>query len=717
MSTKPLGILVVEDDEEDFLIVRSLLGDIYGDNVTVTWIPSWDNALEALEQSSHDVCLLDFFLGERDGAELTTMAKSNGSTVPIILLTANGKSDVSLQAMVNGAVDCLDKNGLTAAPLEDAIRRAIDGQRQERRKPKSRSDVPKILLIDDDEDEFLLTEDYLSEIYGQELSLDWVPSIEGAMGSFRDAAHDVYLLDYRLGECNGIDIIKEATALGVTAPFILLTGQDSRELDLEAMSAGAADYLVKGEMTAPLLDRAIRYAMERTRSESKLSYLAQFDQLTGLANRRLFKEHLENTIKKADRRQSGVAVLLLDLDRFKIINDTYGHDMGDKLLQAVSERIRYCIRGDDLVARLGGDEFTVVIDDVTDPQVVARCASRILYALRKPFFLGNLKINTSTSIGIAIYPYDVDDIEGLIKSADAAMYKAKDEGADNFQFYTMDMHVHASKFLRLEKEMHGALEQNQFELWYQPQVNLRTACISGFEALIRWQNPEYGLVRPDEFIFLAEECGLIIPIGAWVIDTACSQAKEWQELHRDMNLCVAVNVSARQFQEANLVDVVKTALSKYDLNGDNLEIEITESSILRDPVRVSETLDELQTLGVGVSLDDFGTGYSSLNHLKSFPGATVKIDKSFTQRICEDKRDASIVKGIIDMAHNLGMLIVAEGVEEEPQLSLLREYGCDTIQGYFFSKPVRAEKITAEFLARKLTGSETPNPNIVLAAG
>ena len=717
MNVVSPSFLIVDDDEDDFLIVRELLSQIYGDDVSATWIPTWDIALEALEKSNHDICLMDFFLGEKDGAELTSEAMSKGCTVPIIFLTRQNRSDVNLQTVDNGAIDCLDKQGLTSELLDGAIQRAIEIRYRDRRKSDTQTRSPRILLIDDDEDEFFLTQDYLSEIYGADLSLDWVPSIEGAMASFRDEAHDVYLLDYRLGECNGIDVIKEATALGVTAPFILLTGQDSRELDLQAMSAGAADYLVKGEITAPLLDRAIRYALERNRSETRLSYLAQFDQLTGMANRRLFKDHLERTIKKADRRQNAVAVLLLDLDRFKIINDTYGHEMGDRLLQAVAERIKYCVRGGDLIARLGGDEFAAVIDDCADPKIIAHIASRILYALRKPFFLGNLKVNTSTSIGISVYPYDVDDIEGLIKSSDAAMYKAKEHGGDNFQFYTMDMHVRASKFLRLEKRMHQALEKNQFELWYQPQVDLTTGKISGFESLIRWQDPEFGLVRPDEFIALAEESGLIVSIGEWVIDSACAKAKTWREFYGDMELCVAVNVSARQFQEDGLVEVVRAALSKYGLEGHNLEVEITESSILRDPMRVRETLEVLKSFGIRVSLDDFGTGYSSLNHLRNFPGNTVKIDMSFTQRICDDKRDASIIKGIIDMAHNLEMSVIAEGVEDQEQLSLLRAYGCDTIQGYFFSKPVREETITAEFLSKELHDVERQKANLTLAAG
>lgn len=717
MNPKHPRVLLVDDDEEDFLITRDLLAEIYGDDVTVSWIPTWDMALEALEKSDHDVCLLDFFLGERDGIELTTAALSKGCTMPIILLTTQGRSDINLQAMENGAVDCLEKHGLAAASLESAIERATKSSDRKSGKNKSRDTMPRILLIDDDEDEYLLTEDYLSEIYGTDLSLDWVPTFAEAMKSFREEAHDVYLLDYRLGEGNGIDVIKEATALGVSAPFILLTGQDSRELDLQAMNAGAADYLVKGDITAPLLDRAIRYALERNRSETRLSYLAQFDQLTGLANRRLFKDHLERAIKKANRRQNAVAVLLLDLDRFKIINDTHGHDMGDKLLQAVAERLRYCMRSSDLVGRLGGDEFAIVIDEITEPQLVAQYASRILYALRKPFFIGNLKINTSTSIGISIYPYDVDDIEGLIKSADAAMYKAKEQGADSFQFYTMDMHVHASKFLRLEKGMHHALENNHFELWYQPQVSLATGGICGFEALIRWQDPEYGLIQPDDFIGLAEESGFIVKIGEWVLDKACSQAKIWHDLHPDVDLCVAINVSARQFQDDGLVDAVKAAMAKYGLEGKNIEVEITESSILRDPIRVSETLDEIKSLGVGISLDDFGTGFSSLNHLKNFPGAAVKIDKSFTQRICENERDASIVRGIIDMAHNLGMIVIAEGVEDLEQLSYLRACGCDTIQGYLFSEPVRAETITTEYLSRNIHEVDGNSPIIALSVG
>ena len=561
--------------------------------------------------------------------------------------------------------------------------------------------APRVLLIEDDEDDYLLTRDLLADVFGGAVTLEWVQSWSGALALIAEARHDVYLVDYRLGERNGLELVREAVELGSTAPFIVLTGQGNREIDLEAMRAGASDYLAKGEMTAPLLDRAIRYAIERHRAERRLAELAQFDQLTGLANRVLFRDYLLKTLARADRHRELVAVMLLDLDRFKTVNDTHGHEAGDLLLKQIAQRLRGALRESDLVARLGGDEFTVVMDGLSDPSAIAGFATRILDVVRQPVRLGSADVVTSASIGISVYPTDVDSIDELLASADAAMYRAKEQGADQFHFYTMAMRVRAAKRLELENGLRGALIRREFRLHYQPQVDLQTGAIQGMEALLRWQHPRRGLVGPSEFVPLAEETGLIVPIGAWVLRTACGQLRAWRNAGYP-TMRVAVNFSARQFQDEDLALVVAAILEQCDLAPRFLEIEITESDILKNPSRAQSLLREFTELGVRVALDDFGTGYSSLNHLRSFPGASIKIDRSFVRNVCSEQHDAAIVRSLIVMAHNLGLKVIAEGVETAEQLAFLRDNACDAIQGFLISRPVPAEDITPELLSRPL---------------
>jgi diguanylate cyclase len=561
--------------------------------------------------------------------------------------------------------------------------------------------APRILLIEDDEDDLILTRELLTEAFGGAFELEWARSWEQALALIGKARHDVYLVDYRLGARNGLELVREAIHLGSAAPFIVLTGQGNREIDLEAMRAGAADYLAKGEMTAPLLDRAIRYAIERHRAERRLAEMAQFDQLTGLANRVLFRDYLIKTLARADRQHQLVAVMVLDLDRFKIINDTHGHDAGDQLLKEVAERLRSSVRQSDLVARLGGDEFTVVMDGLTDPGVIAAFATRILEVIRQPVPLGRCEVFTSASIGISVYPTDVDSIDDLLASADAAMYRAKERGADRFHFYTVAMRVRAAKRLELENGLRGALGRREFRLHYQPQVDLHTGVIVGLEALLRWQHPRRGLVGPVEFVPLAEETGLIVPIGAWVLRTACGQLSAWHRAGYPA-VRVAVNFSARQFQDEDIAMVVAAILEQCDLAPRFLEIEITESDILKSPSRVQSLLKEFTDLGVRVALDDFGTGYSSLNHLRSFPGASIKIDRSFVRNLCSERHDAAIVRSLIVMAHNLNLKVIAEGVETAGQLAFLRENDCDAIQGYLVRRPTPAEDIGPDLFVRPL---------------
>lgn len=717
MERPKVRILLIEDDEDDFLVVQDLLGVAESDAFELIWAKSFDQAVEELARSRPDVCLVDFRVGERTGLEFVREATAVGHHTPMIVLTGAGNHEVDHEALRAGAAYYLEKAGLTTERLERTIRYVISPHQEQPAPapitaetevalaaapdPPHDPEAPRILLIEDDEDDYILTEELLTDVFGSAFHLDWVQSWSRAIECIDEARHDVYLVDYRLGARTGLELVREAIEMGCPAPFIVLTGQGNREIDFEAMRAGAADYLVKHELSAPLLDRAIRYAIERSRSERRLAELAQYDQLTGLANRALHRSHLIKTLVRADRARHLVGVMLLDLDRFKKINDTHGHEAGDRLLKEIARRLKSVVRQSDLVARLGGDEFTVVVDGITDPSLVAHLAGRILEVVKQPVNIGHCEVVTSASIGIAVYPTDVDNIDELVARADAAMYLAKEQGADRYHFYTIEMHVRAAKRLELENGLRRALEQNDFVLYYQPQVDLRSGRVLQMEALLRWQHPTRGLVSPAEFVPLAEETGMIVPIGDWVLRTACTQLRAWH-LAGFPTIRVAVNFSARQFQNDDLARDVAEVLQSCDLQPKFLEVEITESDILKDPIGVEFLLNQFTEMGVQVALDDFGTGYSSLNHLRSFPGASIKIDRSFIKNVCGDANDAAIVKSLINMAHSLDLKVIAEGVETPEQLAFLRDNQCDAVQGYLISRPAAAEHFTEEALLHPL---------------
>lgn len=712
-----IKVLLVEDDEDDHFLVKEMLAEIYGDAFSLKWVDSWDEALEQIRSRVFDVCLLDYYLDERNGLELVREAVARGADTPLILLTGQGSREIDVEAMHAGAADYLDKNDLSAALLDRAIRYAMERHKAEQRAvERSLAEGPCIALIEDDEDDYLLTKDFLSEIYGTTFQLDWIQDWSTAMETISESVHDVYLVDYRLGEGNGLDLIRAAVAGGCNSPIILLTGDSSRETDIEAMKAGASDYLIKGEISAPLLDRAIRYSIERNRSEQRLTELAQYDQLTGLANRALFKDYLTAALARAERKGTMVAVMLVDLDRFKFINDTYGHDAGDQLLKVASRRLKACVRASDLVARLGGDEFTVVLQDVEDATIVGHFGERILETVKQPTMIGGNQVSTTASVGIAIYPIDVDNQEDLNKSADIAMYRAKEQGSDNYQFYTVEMHIEAARRQEVERGLRSALECEEFRLVYQPQLDIESGRVIGFEALLRWDHPESGTLGPNHFIDLAEESGLIVPIGEFVLRSAFTQARKmWESGLRDFRM--AVNLSARQFQELDLNSQVHAIIQEVGVSPDLIEIEITESSILKDEERVRGVLQEFNDMGLLVALDDFGTGYSSLNHLKNFPGASIKIDRTFVCNIIDDRNDAAIVRAVIEMAHNLGLRVIAEGVETKEQLAFLRSEGCDAVQGYYLCRPIPPEEFTPERLAEISAIVLGRGPQDIRAAG
>lgn len=426
--------------------------------------------------------------------------------------------------------------------------------------------------------------------------------------------------------------------------------------------------------------------------EAKLEFLAHHDALTQLPNRALFLDRLQEALKRAHRHDSKVGLLFIDLDRFKTINDSLGHQTGDELLQTVARRLTACVRESDVVARLGGDEFTVLLDELSDSDDSRKIAVKMLAALANPIVLGGHELAVSGSIGISCYPQDGGDAETLLKNADMAMYNAKEAGRNMYRFFGAEMNIRAQETLVMTNDLRRALQREELVLHYQPRYRLASGGISGVEALLRWQHPEQGLVPPVKFIPLAEETGLIIPIGERVFRVACEQMKHWRSLGI-VESRMAVNLSPRQFQQADLTKRISSILREVGLEGTHLEVEITEGMAMQDPATTVRMLQELKAIGIAISIDDFGTGYSSLNYLKRFPIDHLKIDRSFVRDLRENPDDVAIVRAIIALAKGLGLSVIAEGVETAEQRNLLRIFGCDEGQGYLFSKPLAAQDI------------------------
>ncbi len=463
--------------------------------------------------------------------------------------------------------------------------------------------------------------------------------------------------------------------------------------------------IIPVELNARLLDDgncigSCRDITERKKSEDRITYMAHHDALTGLFNRSHLTARMEQALATATREHRPLAVLFLDLDRFKAINDTLGHACGDALLIEVARRLTENVRGSDIVARLGGDEFVVILTDIENAPAAARLAEKILTSLGLPYFVCGHQVHTTPSIGLSFFPTDGEDGDTLMKHADAAMYHAKSQGRNNIQFYSHELNRYAMRRMRVEHEMHEALTSNRFELYYQPQIDASNQRIVGVEALLRWHTSQNELAMPHDFIRIAEESGLILPLGEWVIDEACRQLSLWHSQHPQLaSLRMAVNISSLQLRNENLLRFIDATLKKYALRGDRLMLEITESAVMDNPTACISRLEALRALGIELAIDDFGTGYSSLGHLKLMPIAALKIDRSFVRDVETDRSDTVICTATIHLAHDLGLQVIAEGIETAAQHELLVSHGCDLLQGYLFSKPLPAHAMQAMLAA------------------
>jgi len=555
----------------------------------------------------------------------------------------------------------------------------------------------KILLVEDD----LFYEDYLSEIFAEETEISYelnhVVRIKDCVEHLEQDNFDVILIDLNLPDCTGLDTIYEVESQASNTPIIVLTEQDDNELASQALQSGAQDYLVKGQIDRSTLERSIRYAIERNRLLEQLEeskrlqrHLAYHDALTILPNRHLLHDRLQQALAQSKRSGKLAALLFLDLDGFKRINDTLGHGIGDLLLKSVAKRLKTTVRQVDTVARLGGDEFTIVLLEINHAQDAKDVAQKILKVISQPYKIEEHELFVTASVGISIYPDDGSDIESLIRKADIAMYRAKGQGKNNYQVYNLSMDAKFFERLTLENSLRKAVENEELVAYYQPQVDLRTGEITGVEALVRWQHQKFGLVPPDKFIPLAEETGVILEIDEWMMKTACRQIKNW-EREGIANIRVAVNLSTRQFRQKNLTEKVAQILNDSAVQPKNLCLE---NEVMHNIETTVEILQALKKMGVLLSLDDFGTGYSSLSYLKRFPIDVLKIDRTFVNGIPSDRDDTAISTAIVVLAHSMELKVIAEGVEESEQIAFLQSLQCDEIQGFYFSRPLNAETVT-----------------------
>jgi diguanylate cyclase (GGDEF)-like protein/PAS domain S-box-containing protein len=696
----PQNILLIQSDPTAAKSIQNALICSDDGPFQVDWVRTHAEGLERLTRLGKQqgnapngiaAVLVDLFLSDSEGIDTFDRLFTIAPQIPFLILVASKGKALAKLAVQRGAQDYLLKSRLDDYLLPKALRNMIE-----------RTAIADALFVEKERAEVTL-----NSIGDAVMSTD-----ESSAVSYLNAVAE-NLTGWSLTEAAGRPVeevfrivdactrepgpnpmalaMRENKTVGLT-PNCMLIRRDGFESAIEDSAAPIHDR--QGKVTGAVM---VFHDVSTARALSmRMLHLTQHDGLTDLPNRILFNDRLTQAMAMVHRHGKKLAVLYLDIDRFKHVNDSSGHATGDRLLQSIAVRLRGCVRSSDTVSRQGGDEFVILLSEVAHAQDAAVSAEKMLAALSEPYRIDELELYVSASIGIVTYPDDGTTADDLLKNADTAMYRAKDCGRNNYQFFKAEMNVHALERQSLENDLRHALERREFVLHYQPKVNLRTHAITGVEALIRWRHPKRRLIRPSRFISIAEETGLIVPIGRWVLREACRQARAWQ-IEGLPPMSVAVNISAVELRAKDFVAGVRDILAETGLAARYLELEITEAFLMQDAASTGLVLQELKSVGIQLALDNFGTGYSSLSYLRRFPIDTLKIDGSFVQGLTLDAGGAGIVGAVVNMGKGLHMRVVAEGVETREQCTLLKEQHCPEAQGFYFHEPMISEEIAELF--------------------
>ena len=691
-------VLIITSNEIDARNLKSALAEAKDGPFATECVTLLNKALALIEMGGIDVILLDVDLADSQGIRTFDTLYALSPQIPIMILCAEISEPLAIEAVERGAQGYLLKGHFASNLVPQYLRNIIQRKAVEESMSlvKARAEV----TLNSISDAVIGTDmlghvDYLN--VAAERMTGWTK-----IDAIGHSIHEVMQIvdgETRESKENPIDSVLKFNKPIALSPGTILIHRLGGEMAIEDSASPIQD--ASGKNTGAVIvfhDTSVQNIMA-----AKMEHLAQHDFLTSLPNRRLLNDRIGQAISYAKRHETNLAALFLDLDNFKHINDSLGHEIGDKLLQSVAERLTSCVRGSDTVSRQGGDEFVVLVMFEQDIKDVALTCEKILTALTSPHFIDDQELHITTSLGISIYPDDGMDAESLIKNADTAMYHAKAKGRNNFQFFKYEMNVRAVERHMIETNLRRALGNNELILHYQPKVNLNTGVITGSEVLIRWMHPDWGMMSPLRFINIAEDSGLIIVIGNWVLNQACIQLKKWQEAGLDPGT-VAVNISAVEFRHKDFVKGLSTILADTCLDPSCLQLEITETVLMRDAKVSNEILTQIKKMGVQLAVDDFGTGYSSLSYLNQFPIDVLKIDQSFVQEIVDNGYEGIIVSAVIAMGKSLNLKVVAEGIEEEVQLAFLLAQHCEEGQGYIFSRPLGAQQF-AELLG---TGISMP---------
>ena len=744
-AQKHPSILHVEDDDIDAMALQRALFKQGIDNPLVRARDGLE-ALDILRWHRIDrpyLILLDLNLPRMNGLEVLKALRQDtmlSDSVVFVVTTSNAQEDmlgvyrehaagyVLKQSLQNGYIDMVQMLehywNTVKLPVEGRLEQKVGsefvhkiqtlGKTSKEEETTTQSEMEdreelglRLLIIDDD------ALDRMAVIRALKASSQKIEIVEASSAAdgfkkFSESGFDAILLDYRLPDQDGLSLLKDIVKCktGSTA-VIMLSGVENESLEMRCLQAGAQDFLLKQNMQAHHLRRSVLHSKQRHEievqlrdSHERLRSMAEQDGLTGLPNRHYFEQSLRRALAHAARNNFLLTLLLIDIDNFKNVNDSHGHDIGDLLLKEVAIRFSLALRESDILCRLGGDEFVVLANQTNGEDTIDVLGNRLRESLVQPIHVNHLSLLVTASIGIATYPNDAGEGSELLKCADLSLYRSKDNGKNQLTFYSQELQQNLMCRMQLQDELRQALKREEFELYYQPQINTRTGTIEGVEALLRWRHPLRGLLPPDQFIPELENSGLILMAGEWVLNTACQQWSQWRQQGVAAHITLAVNISAKQLQKADLAVAVERALHDSIMPAENLELEITESMLIDDMEHSSFLLENLVGTGVKISLDDFGTGYSSPAYLKVLPISRLKVDKSFLTQIPDSEKDCRLLRSIILLAQSMDLQTTIEGVENENQAALCLEYGANTLQGYYYSHPLPASAMTGLLLAR-----------------